>query len=303
VKTLVIGAGSIGERHARILTELTHEVSFVSSRSDLKLPTYRSISEALKMTPFEYIVVASPTSRHENDLIEIFKNEFKGKGVIEKPIFHKTPQRPVWAKAFNVGYNLRFHPLLQELRKRLSEEKIISAEVYVGQHLSQWRVGRDYRETSSAKKEFGGGVLRDLSHEFDYLIWLLGEWSSVSASGGNRGNLGIETEDCYHLMIDFENGATASVAMNYLDQTPERAIRILTNKGTHHLDLIRGKLGFNAYEILHAGERDETYRSMHQSILREEGIATTFSEGLNVVHFIESAEKANSDRKWINRES
>ena len=41
--------------------------------------------------------------------------------------------------------------------------------------LPSWRKNIDYQSSVSAKKSLGGGVLLELSHEIDYLIWLIGK--------------------------------------------------------------------------------------------------------------------------------
>ena len=46
--------------------------------------------------------------------------------------------------------------------------------VYAGQCLPTWRPESDYKNTYSAKSEKGGGVLRDLSHEIDLCLSLVG---------------------------------------------------------------------------------------------------------------------------------
>ena len=60
--------------------------------------------------------------------------------VVEKPLFHgcfEVPQNQF--SGLYVGYNLRFHPLIARFREIAAAERILSAAVYVGQHLSTWR--------------------------------------------------------------------------------------------------------------------------------------------------------------------
>jgi hypothetical protein len=71
--------------------------------------------------------------------------------------------------------------------ERLDGRSAITVSAYVGQDLRDWRPGRDHRTTASATQQAGGGVLRDLSHELDYLLWLFGPWQRVAALGGAYG--------------------------------------------------------------------------------------------------------------------
>ena len=34
----------------------------------------------------------------------------------------------------------------------------------------------EYSKSSSSKNQYGGGVLNDLSHEIDYILWLFGNF-------------------------------------------------------------------------------------------------------------------------------
>ena len=106
MKIAVIGAGSIGSRHARILYELGHEVIVVSSHN--KSGNYRTVRDALKQDRYEYIVIASKTSHHKSDLEELSSTGFAGKVLVEKPLFASTAK--IQTNEFNlaaVGYNLR----------------------------------------------------------------------------------------------------------------------------------------------------------------------------------------------------
>lgn len=84
VKIAIIGAGSIGSRHAQILRDSRHEVVVVSRQAGAG--KYEKISVALKHEKFEYVVVASKTSQHLDDLRQLSASKFSGTVLIEKPI-------------------------------------------------------------------------------------------------------------------------------------------------------------------------------------------------------------------------
>ena len=69
LSALIIGHGSIGQRHAEILTEMD-EISHVfvlSSQNDLSYNTIKSLEEIPPLYP-DYVVIASPTAQHYNQL-------------------------------------------------------------------------------------------------------------------------------------------------------------------------------------------------------------------------------------------
>ena len=87
MKTLVVGYGSIGSRHARLLTSLGCEVAVVSSR-DIDHPVrYRTLADALSWKP-DYVVIANRTSQHYQTLKELAASGFTGTVLVEKPLFH-----------------------------------------------------------------------------------------------------------------------------------------------------------------------------------------------------------------------
>ena len=304
-RVAVVGYGSIGARHARILGEIGCEVAVVSRRPDAYDRCYATIEDALERHQPEYLVIANEASRHRAALDEIEAAGFAGPVLVEKPLFD-TPE-PGWTTTnpnLFVAYNLRFHPLLLELKKRTDESESISAEIHVGQHLPTWRPDRDYRETAAARRGAGGGVLRELSHEFDYLNWLVGRWQRLTALGGRFSELEIDTEDIFSVLLVTDRCRLASVTMNFLDRNARRHILLNTRDDTLFADLVAGTLESGATGKLDgfAVERDYTYRAEHEAVLsgRHEELCT-FSEGLEVVGLIDGAERAAKERRWIER--
>jgi len=306
VKIAVIGAGSIGSRHARILQDLKHEVVIVSSHVNSQLGTakYKSISDALKHDQFEYVVVASKTSQHLNDLNELCNAKFAGSVLIEKPLFassHRVAKNNF--EFAGVGYNLRFHPAVLWLRGVLPRlGKISSANFYVGQYLPTWRDNNDYSNSSSAKATSGGGVLRDLSHELDLAQHFFGDWTQLTACGGKFSNLEIETDDTFSILMKTKACNALSIQLNYLDRIKQRNITINGDNGTINVDLISGAAQFNETTQTFELQSDQTYLAEHTAMIEKDATTLcTFDEALAVVETIDAIEKASNKQKWIKR--
>jgi predicted dehydrogenase len=256
---LVVGMGSIGMRHARLLDELGLDVAAVTGQDGVAGRCYRSLSQALLSETPRYVVIANETAKHHATLSVLAETGFAGTVLVEKPLFDRPLLLPPnrFGGLF-VGYNLRFHPLLRELRRVIAEEPAISAQVYVGQHLPTWRPQRDYRATSSASRTAGGGVLRDLSHELDYMMWLFGRCRYVAALSGRFGALEIDSDDTQALLLSFERCPVATAQLNYLDRDGAREIVINTASRTIRADLRRGSLRIGESERQFPNERDAT---------------------------------------------
>ena len=302
VNVAVVGAGSIGSRHQRILKQLGHKVSVVSANSPDA--DFRSMSDALGRESFDYVVIASQTSQHVTDLSALINNRFSGRVLIEKPLFEKlhTLQENNFSFAA-VGYNLRFHPVIVWLKDTLPKlGKLTSANFYVGQYLPTWRPDSDYRKSSSARDISGGGVLRDLSHELDLVQYLFGDWQQLTAVGGKFSDLEIATDDTFSILMTSTKCNAISVQLNYVDRIKQRYITINGNHGTVSIDLISNTAKFSDLDVKFSVNADDTYVAQHLAVISNDSQNTcSLSEALKVVETIQAIEKSAEKLKWINQ--
>ncbi len=303
MKVLVIGFGSIGSRHARILTELGCEVAVVSRRRIDWKPSFFDIASAVKCFEPEYAVIANRTREHYQSLVALKAAGFKGVVMVEKPLFAGQARFPVGCfKKVVVGYNLRFHPLIRSLRDQFKGRVILSAQTYVGKDLRTWRKGVDYRKSYSASRKQGGGVLRDLSHELDYMNWILGGWTAVAASGGHCSRLRIQSDDVYCLMLKTRRCANVLIQMNYIDKPGSRAMIFNSDDRTVKVDLIGQWIEINGRKRVVKVPRDQTYRDQHNAVLKKKwNILCSYREAADIMRLIHAAEKASRAQKWVKR--
>lgn len=299
-KCLVIGYGSIGKRHTRILRELGHRVVVVSRRIIDYPYIYSNIKDALIREQPDYVVIANETSRHEETLSELNNLDFDKKILVEKPLYSTQGTQKLNSKSLFVGYNLRFHPIVQELSKKITNSNIISVQCYVGQYLPSWRPGTDYSKSYSASMSSGGGVLRDLSHELDYLQFLFGDWTEMAAIGGKFSHLEIDSDDHFSFIYKSKQVPLLTLHMNYLDHLTQRFLIINTNETTYKADFMNNTLQINGEVQQFQVDRDYTYREQHRAILSDKTeFLCTFNEGLKVVNMVEFAKKASAEKVWV----
>lgn len=305
-RALVIGYGSIGSLHARVLAELGCEVGVVSGRPDVHARTFPDVSTALEQFAADYVVVANETTRHIETVRALNEMGFRGPLLVEKPL-RDTSDPPLDASKMpiHVGFNLRFHPALARLRQELQEAELYTAHVTCGSYLPAWRSNRDYRTGASASRASGGGVLRDLSHELDYSRWLFGGWRRLTALGGKLSRLDIETEDVMTILLETERCPAVTISLNYLDQPPRRAAHVTTNAGSFSLDLVSGVLTHGAGRVLESVTlgRDNTYADQHRALLSGSRAACcTLEEAEEVMAMIAATERAARTGTWITNE-
>ena len=304
-RAMVVGFGSIGQRHARVLGEMGCEVA-VLSRREIDFPRrYPTMEAALAHEHADYVVLADRTSEHWDTLNRLANCGFSGRVLVEKPLFDQPLPLPRHTfEQVAVAYNLRFHPLARRLRDfLLNQPRLVSAHAYVGQYLPQWRPGSDYRLGYSARRAEGGGVLRDLSHELDLCHWLLGPWKRLTAQGGHFSALEIDSDDSFSLLMSTERCPSVTVQMNYLDRMVKRELLVNTTDHTVRIDFVAGVFEVDGNtEMLAPVDRDYTYRAEHAVMLAgETGIACSLEQGLETVVTIAATERAAREQQWIER--
>lgn len=302
MRCLVVGFGSIGKKHAQILKNLGCKVSVVTSQKSNEYVCYGSIAEAFNKELVDYVIIANATHLHHSALLTLIQCDFRGVVLVEKPLFAKMEHLPKnnIAKIL-VAYNLRSHELLRRTQEIIKDERLITFSAYVGQYLPTWRK-TDYRQSYSAKKEQGGGVLRDLSHELDYSIWFCGPCLAVSAVGGHFSELEIDSDDVYSIMMKCIDCPIVNIHVNYLDRCTRREISINTQQKTIMIDLIKGTLSVNG-EIQNQYSEGvaHTYIQQHSNIMNKNYDSfCSYSDGLSLVKLIETIEGAAISREWIN---
>jgi predicted dehydrogenase len=294
MKALVVGYGSIGKRHADILASmsLVGEVYVLSSQDSIPYKTIRSMKDIENIDP-DYIVVASDTSTHFEKLYYLENNFLDKTILIEKPLFDQYHDFTVQNNSVFVGYNLRFHPLLQLIIEKLAGRKLWNIHVFCGSYLPGWRPGRDYRDTSSARRDKAGGVLLDLSHELDYVQWMAGKVAPEYVVLGKASDLDIETDDLFVLVGRTEEEATVQITLNYFTRQPVRKIIIDGEGISIEADLIAGsaKVTEDGNKLDYAWPElsiNFTYQAEHENLLsRDFDGACTFLEGQELMRLID----------------
>lgn len=302
MNVLVVGYGSIGARHVEVLESLGCDVGVVTSRDIGRQRVFRTIREGVAGAAPRYVVIANATVAHYDALVEFIDAGFTGRVLVEKPLFDSPRDVPnndfenLW-----VGYNLRFHPVIRCLRDAIAGKRVLTVHAYVGQYLPEWRPGTDYRKCYSASRSGGGGVLRDLSHELDYIQWLFGPWVALSAIGGHYSTLEIDSDDAFGLLMSTKSVPLISMQMNYLDRTGRREMIVVTDQATYRADVRNGVLTDGETTENFVSSRNDTYIAEHQAALAHGDSLCHVEEALAIVQSIETAERSAMDRRWVVR--
>jgi predicted dehydrogenase len=163
---------------------------------------------------------------------------------------------------------LRFHPTLRRARTLISQSslgRVYVVRAWVGQHLADWRPAVDYRDSYSARLSQGGGVLLDLIHELDYLLWMLGEVSEVSAFSGHLSELETDAEDVVAILLRFATGAIAELHLDCVSPVHRRGCEVVGSDAVLTWDYMANRIelrGRGSSTKVEGGEfeRNQMYR-------------------------------------------
>ncbi len=276
MKFLVVGLGSIGQRHVRVLQQLLGEKAQISAYRTRGLPmvindqmqvdrdkspeeiyglrVFEDFAEALDNKP-DAVIVTNPNSLHVETALQAARHGCHL--FIEKPLSDNLDMVNELIEVVReknlvtfIGYQLRFHPGLKLIHDYLIKGAIgnvVSAHIHFGEYLPGMHPYEDYREGFSARSDQGGGAILCLSHEIDYACWLFGAPRRVMAMGGHLSNLEIDVEDTASILFEcFANGRVVPVHvyLDFVQRPPSKHCRIIGEKGTLLWDYHESSVAF-----------------------------------------------------------
>jgi len=325
-RVLIVGLGSIGKRHVRIVRELFPKINITVLRHNQCDENntgvdscVTTIEDAIDRKP-QVAIIANPATMHLEVAMQLAKNNIHL--LIEKPIaissqgvqelINLCEQKQL---VLMTAYNLRFMPSLMELQKQLQKNKIgriFSIKSEVGQNLPSWRPDQDYRKSVSAQKKLGGGVLSELSHEIDYISWIFGPIEWVKSHISKVSNLEVDVEDNANIILGFggklDKEFSATLNMDFIRQDITRMCTVIGDLGTLRWNGVLGTLHLyteetHKWKLLFSSltERDYTYKEEFKHFISSiESKKTTLisgTDGLNVILAIEAIHRSNSTGK------
>jgi predicted dehydrogenase len=244
---LIVGVGSIGERHLRCFQ--------ATSRADVSLcelnPVLRKtiaerysvdaafddLEAALQQKP-DGVVICTPAHLHISMALSAAR-----KGIhllIEKPLSTTTDGidalRDEVAKnklVAAVAYVYRAHPALSAMREGIQSGRFGAPVEIVGtfgQHFPFYRPA--YRETYYKNRTTGGGAVQDaLTHIINAGEWLVGPVTELVADAAHQVLEGVDIEDTVHLITRHQD-VLGSYALNQHQAPNEGALAVICKNGT-----------------------------------------------------------------------
>jgi len=301
-RTLVVGCGSIGRRHARNLKALgvrrlgfcdTSSEALKQCREELGGETFSDYAEALQKFKPEIVLICTPPVYHVEEALAAL--QARAHVFIEKPLSHESSgiqalisEARRHDRVVQIGYNMRFHPGLQILKELIDSEKlgrVLWLNVEVGQYLPDWRPWQHYRESYSARQELGGGIILDGSHELDYICWLLGRPTEVTCRAEHLSSLDVDVEDSAWIYLTFPERRRAELHLDFVQRAYTRTCKVVGETGTALWD-------FNVQEVRWFSAEESSSEKLSAKPEGWKSIPYVFEANdmyvAEMVHFLES---------------
>jgi predicted dehydrogenase len=256
LKFLIAGLGSIGRRHLHNLVALGQEDILLyrthqSTLPDKALAPYQvetDLAAALAQKP-DAVIVSNPTAMHLD--VAIPAASAGCHLLLEKPVAAKMDDRieTLHKLALEagiqtlVGFQFRFHPVLNQVKALLERGglgRVYSFRAHWGEYLPGWHPWEDYQQSYAARKDLGGGVVNTLCHPLDYVRWLFGEVTTLSAVTGQVSELELDVEDVAEISLVMEKDIIGSIHLDYFQRPPAHWLAVNCEKGILHWDNATG---------------------------------------------------------------
>ncbi len=323
-RVLVIGTGSIGERHLRCFANTQRAVIWICEpNDDLRQRienTYApercsaQLSDLLADPP-DAAVICTPAPLHLS-----MARQLAEAGVhllIEKPLGTSTEgvdelaalaeQRKITVA---VAYVLRTNRSLSAMRDAIESGRFGTPLQLVftgGQHFPFYRPA--YREVYYADRATGGGAIQDaLTHGFNAAEWLIGPITEVAADASHQLLPGVDVEDTVHVIA--RHGAVmASYSLNQYQAPNETTFTVVCTEGTLRCQLHRSRWFWQVSPEsdwtlggYHPVERDEMFAAQANRFLdaieQQCTPLCTLAEGLQTLRVNLAVLRAADERSW-----
>ncbi|HEY8561621.1 MAG TPA: Gfo/Idh/MocA family oxidoreductase [Pyrinomonadaceae bacterium] len=280
IRLVVVGLGSIGRRHARLLVERADvtvetvepdkQVLGIARREFGELPNYDSFEAALETRP-AIVWLSTPTPLHAAQTIAAL--EAGAHVFCEKPMSDSLENaRAMQAaaeksgKTLNIGFMLHFMPAMIRLRELVRQGalgNVLHVHARVGTYITLVNSTSRYQATQR------GSLFLDYAHQPDIFFWLTGMApKSVSVTGFRAGEIELSSNPNVAIIVcEYDSPLVATLHLNYVQMPQRHDYEIVGDRAWAALDFETGeiKIGWRESQSVtkefYEYERDDLYRA------------------------------------------
>jgi predicted dehydrogenase len=254
LKIGVVGVGSIGFRHARLLSYRPDIELYLCDPVPQNLQSALALSSVAKSTddfadllkyPLDGLVVATPDRFHVEQTEAACRQGIPV--LLEKPVAENTLQGFQLLKAIRemgavvlVGYVLRHAECLNVAKSLLDQGSIgspVSFQVMLGAY-DTLVLARNRFSAADRNK-----IFVDYSHEWDYLQWFLGPVRRCVALSHQSGQLELtQNPNVVDGLLELEKGISGTFHLDYVQSPSHRQLVVVGDQGTLDIDVVKSRV-------------------------------------------------------------
>ncbi len=323
----VVGLGSIGRRHARLLSErddvaLTVCDAVEAYREETLASLHRPAAAVADVATAldagqDAVVIATPNHLHVPMGLDAIAAG--ADLIVEKPIADRLDDalRLVAAaraagRGLQVGYMLRYDRGLRLLAEWVHGGELgglVGGRAMIGTYITLLNARSPYRLQER------NALVVDYTHELDFIRWIFGEVTGVTAASATLGDLEMRPEpNVMQMILRTVTGGLVQVHMDYVQHPQRRILEVYGDRGTACYDFMTGEIRrfasgkehcWTAHDVPPTAERvDELFRLEHECFLdrRRRGVdpVVTGEDGLRALEVAEAAVTAAATGSWVN---
>ena len=256
-RILVVGVGSIGERHLRCFQETNRcDVGFCEPNESLRstIAEKYGISSAaadwksvLATEQYTAAVIATPAQLHVPIATQLAEHGLHL--LIEKPVSTSLDginrlESLVAEKKLSaaIGYTHRAHPANRAVHQAIQAGRFgqpLQVVMQGGQHFPTFRPA--YREIYYTNHATGGGAIQDaMTHMFNLGEWLVGPIDRLVTDAAHLSLPGVTVEDTVHTLTR-QGNVLGSYTLNQYQAPSETTVTVVCEEGTCRVDYSRSR--------------------------------------------------------------
>lgn len=288
----VCGVGSIGFRHARLLSQRTDVEVLLCDPAQEHLDSAKHLPNLEKLTQsfddlldsnLDGLIIASPDKFHIVQAEAACRKRIAV--LIEKPVAENTGQGEGLLKTIEetkgkvlVGYPLRHNSIFLKGKELIDEGIIgepVSFHIMLGAYNTLVAAKNRFNPTDSNK------LFVDYSHEWDYLNWFFGKTKRVVAISHQSGSREkTQNPNVINAVLELESGISGTAHLDYVQSPGQRHFTIIGDKGSIAIDAVRSRIFLQIY--------NEEFERSYQFAETFDGMMTRQIEHfINVIQGIE----------------
>ena len=325
-KILIIGVGSIGERHLRCFQNTGRcDISFCEVDDEVR----ESIAERYQIehcfadladaiaAGADAAVICTPADLHISMAYELAMSGIHL--LIEKPLSTNTEGIEALCTLVElnsltagVAFVARCHPLVRRLRAEINDlaeaDQVVQATFVGGQDFPFFRPA--YQDIYYARHDSGGGAIQDaLTHSVNTMQWLIGPMTSLATDANHLVLPGVTVEDTVHVVARHGKIMT-SWSLNQHQRANETTLQIICQQTILKLEyhtqrLLKMTETGKPWEVLLECqlERDDSFvaqAEMFLDALAGQGQVTcTIAEAYETLKASLAMLESNKRRAWV----